>query len=154
MWNMEDTIPLADGLRLRGIDVIDCSSGGIRGDSAFPLIPRVPGYHVSYAARVRREAHIPTVAVGLITSPYHAEAILRNGDADIIALGRGAMEEPAWAAHAAAALQAPDRYDFFPPDYAYRFRGRDTSRSAYPPERPTTIPHEIGDERPYAWPET
>lgn len=152
-WTMDDTIPLAEGLRSRGIDVIDCSSGGIQGDSAFPLIPRVPGYHVGYAARIRRDTGLPTVAVGLITSPLHAEAILENGDADLIALARGAMEDPAWAAHAAAALQAPNRYDFFPPDYAYRLRSRDRSRSAYPPGRLTTIPHAIGDERPYVWPE-
>ena len=150
-WTMNDTLALAEGLRQRGVDVIDCSSGGIQGDSALPLIPRVPGYHVGYSSRVRREIGIATMTVGLITDPHHAEAILQDEGADLIALARGAMYNTAWAAHAAAALGVCDHYDLFPPDYAYRFRGGDSSRSAYIEGTPTSIPHAIGDERPYRW---
>lgn len=151
-WDMADTVALAAGLRDRGVDVIDCSSGGIQGDTAFPLIPRVPGYHVGYASRVRREAGVPTVAVGLITDPHHAEAILQAGDADLVALARGIMADADWTAHAAETLGVPDAYDLFPPDYAYRFRSRDRSSGNYPSGSTPPIPHGIGDERPHAWP--
>src|SRR5262249_11131614 len=75
IWDLEDTICLARLLKDIGIDAIDCSSGGIQGSSAFPLVPRVPGYHVAYATHIRREVGIVTIAVGLITDPHHAEAI-------------------------------------------------------------------------------
>jgi 2,4-dienoyl-CoA reductase-like NADH-dependent reductase (Old Yellow Enzyme family) len=152
LWDMEDTLALCACLRRRGIDVIDCSSGGIRGDTDFPLIPRVPGYHVGYAARVRREIAIATVAVGLITDPHHAEQVLQHGEADVVALARGLMSDPAWAARAAAELGAQPRYAQFPPDYAYRFAGRDRSRHGYPFGMAVDIPHAIGDRRAYRWP--
>lgn len=90
---MEDTIDLAFKLKERGIDLIDCSSGGIQGSSAFPLIPRVPGYPVSYSARIRRTVEIKTMAVGLITDPHHAEAILHEGDTDLVALAREVLHQ-------------------------------------------------------------
>ncbi|TDR92934.1 NADH:flavin oxidoreductase/NADH oxidase [Enterovirga rhinocerotis] len=152
LWDMDDTLALAAGLKERGVDVIDCSSGGIQGDSPFPLIPRVPGYHVGYASRIRSAIGIPTVAVGLITDPHHAEAILREEHADIAALARGLMEDPAWAAKAARILGTAPRYGQSPPDYAYRFNGRDRSTSGYPADCAATVPHAIGDDRPYRWP--
>jgi 2,4-dienoyl-CoA reductase-like NADH-dependent reductase (Old Yellow Enzyme family) len=151
-WAMEDSVELAKGLRERGIDIFDCSSGGIQGDTAFPLIPRVPGYHADYSSRIRKEADIPTMTVGLITDAHQAEALLQNGEADLIALAREAMYHSEWAAHAAAQLGVKDHYDLFPDEYAHRFRGREKSRSGYPQETPTTIPHGLSDHRPYKWP--
>ena len=67
LWGLDDTVALAHELRARDVDLVDCSSGGIGGDSDMALVPRVPGYQVPYASRVRRETGIMTMAVGLIT---------------------------------------------------------------------------------------
>lgn len=120
--------------------------------TAFPLIPRVPGYHVSYASRIRREVGITTMAVGLITSPDHAESILQAEHADLIALARGIMYESDWPVHAAARLGVINHYELFPPDYAYRLYGRDKSRSGYSPGAKVSIPHALDEEVPYEWP--
>lgn len=151
-WMVEDTIALATELKVRGIDAIDCSSGGIQGPSGFPLVPRVPGYHVSYASRIRREVDIMTVAVGLITSPDHAESILRARNADLIALARGVMYQCDWPVHAAARLGVANHYDLFPPDYAHRLHGRDQSSSGYPWGAKVSIPHGLNEGVPYEWP--
>ena len=72
-WSMDDTVVLARELKARGVDVIDCSSGGIDGPLDLAIVPRVPGYQVPYAARVRNEAGILSCAVGLITEAKQAE---------------------------------------------------------------------------------
>ena len=78
-WQIEDTVALARELKLRGVDVVDCSSGGIEGPLTLAVVPRVPGYHVPFAERIRREAEIPTMAVGLITAAEQAESYLAEG---------------------------------------------------------------------------
>lgn len=125
LWDLEDTIALASALREEGVDVIDCSSGGISGSSSMPIVPRVPGYHLPYARAVRRRAGVPTVAVGLIREPDQAEAVLRDGDADIIALARELMYHADWPAHAARALGVRDHLALFPEPYAFRLRRRE-----------------------------
>jgi 2,4-dienoyl-CoA reductase-like NADH-dependent reductase (Old Yellow Enzyme family) len=150
IWDLEDTIDLAKALKDIGIDAIDCSSGGIQGNSAFPLIPRVPGYHVPYAAHIRGEVDIATIAVGLITDPHHAEAILQAGSADLIAIAREAIANPNWPASAADALNADSRA-LLPPDYAYRLRGRDRTTSGYPHGESVTIPLTRDRQEAYAW---
>ena len=72
----------------RDLSLVDCSSGGITGDSDMPLVPRVPGFQVAFSDRVRRDAGLPTIAVGLITEPRQAEDILKAGKADMVALAR------------------------------------------------------------------
>lgn len=124
IWNLDDTVALAKALRERGVDVIDCSSGGISGSSTMPIIPRVPGYHVPYARRIRAEAQMMTVAVGLITEPRQAEEILKNGGADIVALARELLAHSEWPYHAAHTLCQPDPFSVFPKSYAYRLRRR------------------------------
>src|SRR5262249_25463187 len=79
LWGLDDTVALAHALKARDIDLVDCSSGGISGGSDMGLVPRVPGYQVPYASRVRRETGIMTMAVGLITEPHQAEAGLTEG---------------------------------------------------------------------------
>lgn len=106
-WELDDTVAFAKELKARGVDVVDCSSGGIGGSAtASGAVPRGLGFQVPFAARVRREAEIATMAVGLIIEPRQAESILEAGDADIIAIGRQALEEPFWPLHAATALGA------------------------------------------------
>ncbi|MDQ3397055.1 MAG: NADH:flavin oxidoreductase/NADH oxidase [Deinococcota bacterium] len=100
-WTAEDSVRLAKDLSLLGVDLIDCSSGGA---VAGATIPVGPGYQVPFAERVRREAGIMTGAVGLITAPAQADAIIREGKADLILLARQLLLEPHWPLHAAHAL--------------------------------------------------
>jgi 2,4-dienoyl-CoA reductase-like NADH-dependent reductase (Old Yellow Enzyme family) len=110
-WTLEDSIAYAQELKARGIDVIDCSSGGIAGSATAQRIPRRPGFQVPFAERIRREAGIKTMAVGLILEPQQAEDILGEGQADLIAIGRQALFDPNWPLHAERAL-AGEAADF------------------------------------------
>jgi 2,4-dienoyl-CoA reductase-like NADH-dependent reductase (Old Yellow Enzyme family) len=131
-WQIEDTVALARELKLRGVDVVDCSSGGIEGPLTLAVVPRVPGYHVPFAERVRREAAIPTMAVGLITEAQQAESYLADGRCDLVALAREMMWNPNWPVHAAKALGGPDPLDLLPKTYAWWLRRRDEVRKLYP----------------------
>ncbi|MGE0094216.1 MAG: NADH:flavin oxidoreductase/NADH oxidase [Alphaproteobacteria bacterium] len=99
-WSAEDTVVFAKALRALGVDAVDCSSGGMKLSRQQQLVSRTPGFQVPYAARVRREAGIMSIAVGLIRDPDHAEDILQAGQADLIAIGREALFDPNWAARA------------------------------------------------------
>lgn len=107
-WKESDTVALAKELKLRGVDVIDCSSGGISGPHNIAVVPRQPGFQVPYSDRVKREAQISTMAVGLISSARQAEDILQSGRADLIALARELLYDPHWPVHAAKELNVPD----------------------------------------------
>jgi 2,4-dienoyl-CoA reductase-like NADH-dependent reductase (Old Yellow Enzyme family) len=100
-WDVEDSIALARKLRPEGVDVIDCSSGGIA-----PRVPvdAGPGYQTANAARIRAEAPIPTAAIGLITSAAQAEHVLRAGQADMVFLARALLRDPYWPLRAADEL--------------------------------------------------
>jgi 2,4-dienoyl-CoA reductase-like NADH-dependent reductase (Old Yellow Enzyme family) len=110
-WDLAQSIELARRLKALGIDMIDCSSGG---NIAHAQIPLSPGYQVPFAAAIRREAAIPTLAVGLITDPVQAEQIVALGEADAVCLARAMLRDPYWARHAAKALGVdfpqPDQY--------------------------------------------
>jgi len=100
-WDIEQSVALARRARERGVDLIDCSSGGLV-VSQKPAIG--PGYQVPFAERVRREAGIPTGAVGLITTPAQADEIIRREQADCVLLARQMLRDPYWPLHAAQAL--------------------------------------------------
>jgi 2,4-dienoyl-CoA reductase-like NADH-dependent reductase (Old Yellow Enzyme family) len=100
-WTVESTVEFARALRQRGCDWIDVSSGGI---SPRQKITAGPGYQVPFAEIVRTEVGLPTIAVGLITEPRQAEAIVEGGRADMVALARGFLYDPRWPWHAAAVL--------------------------------------------------
>jgi 2,4-dienoyl-CoA reductase-like NADH-dependent reductase (Old Yellow Enzyme family) len=102
-WGVRDSVVLARELAAVGVDLVDCSSGGA---SPRAEIPVGPGYQVPLAARVRREAGVPTGAVGLITEPAQAEEIVSTGQADLVLLGRELLRDPYWARRAAAKLGA------------------------------------------------
>ena len=85
-WTLDDSIALAKRLKAIGIDVIDCSSGGLLGSATAARVKRYPGFQVPYAAAIKRDAGIATMAVGLILEAQQAEDILRNGEADLIDL--------------------------------------------------------------------
>jgi len=105
-WDIDQTVELARRLGARGVDLVDCSSGGNVAGAAIPL---GPGYQVPFAERVRREAGIATGAVGLITTPAQANGIIEEGRADCVFLARELLRDPYWPLHAARALgQATD----------------------------------------------
>ena len=128
-WEIEDSIALAAALKARGVDVVDCSAGGITGAPAFraqddgkPLPKsgqRPLGFQVPYAAAIREKADIPTMAVGRIVDPQQAEDIVVAGSADLIAIGRELMHDPFWALHAAEALDQPDAFALWPDQYRW-----------------------------------
>ncbi len=101
-WTVEDTMDLARRLSAEGVDLVDCSSGG---NVATAHIPTGPGYQVPFAEHVRRGAGVPTAAVGLISEPTHADAIVRNGQADVVLLAREELRDPYWPVRAARALR-------------------------------------------------
>jgi 2,4-dienoyl-CoA reductase-like NADH-dependent reductase (Old Yellow Enzyme family) len=105
-WTIEDSVELSRRLRALGVDRIDCSSGG---SSPSARIAVAPGYQVPFAEAVRRGAELPTAAVGLITEPRQAEAIVAEGRADLVLLARALLRDPYWPLSAAKLLgaQAP-----------------------------------------------
>jgi len=110
-WDLASSIALARDLAGRGVDLVDCSSGGLVPRARVPV---APGYQVPFAEAIRRDAGVATGAVGLITEPGQAEEIVASGRADLVLLGRQLLREPHWPLRAAAALGAegpwPERY--------------------------------------------
>jgi 2,4-dienoyl-CoA reductase-like NADH-dependent reductase (Old Yellow Enzyme family) len=128
-WTLEDSVLLCEQMARLGVDVVDCSSGGIGGaprfrsdDSGKPLTAdsaRTPGFQVPYARRMREQCDIRSMAVGVIIDPRQAEDILQSGGADLVALGRELMYDPFWPLHAAAALGADPDFKMWPEQYAW-----------------------------------
>lgn len=103
-WGLDDSVVLARELKAVGVDVIDCSSGGLSDETRNMNVPRGLGFQVPFSERIRREAEVMTQAVGVILDGPQAESILEEGGADLIAVGRQALYDPYWAHHAAHAL--------------------------------------------------
>jgi 2,4-dienoyl-CoA reductase-like NADH-dependent reductase (Old Yellow Enzyme family) len=121
-WQVADSIIFARELKARGVDLVDCSSGGFEAGR----IALKPLYQVPFARAVREGADIPTMAIGLIDAPRDAEAILEKGDADLVALARQALDDPNWPLHAQMALtRSETAYALYPPQAASRIRDRD-----------------------------
>ena len=116
-WDLPQTVALARQLKALGVDLIDCSSGGLVPDA---VVPAAPGYQVPFAAAVRAEAALPTGAVGLITAPDQAEAVLAEGRADLVLLGRELLRDPRWPLRAAQELGVEASW---PPSYIRAARG-------------------------------
>jgi len=132
-WSLDDTVELAKALKGLGVDVMDCSSGGIAGSATAARGKRGPGFQVPYASRVRAEAGLATQAVGLITHPEQAEAILQAGEADLIAIGREALADPAWALRAAEMLGANHMFEQWPEQYGWWLVRRLATSEFYQP---------------------
>ncbi len=110
-WDIEQSVELARRLRELGVDLIDCSSGGLVPGVSIPV---APGYQVGFAARIRRDAGIGTGAVGLLTNAAQANAVIADGQADVVLLARQMLRDPYWTLHAARELGVrapwPDQY--------------------------------------------
>jgi 2,4-dienoyl-CoA reductase-like NADH-dependent reductase (Old Yellow Enzyme family) len=110
-WDIEGTVTLSKALKERGCAAIHVTTGGLSPAQAIKL---APGYQVPYAQRVKTEVGLPTIAVGLITEPEQAEAIISEGEADAVSLARAMLYDPRWPWHAAAKLgaqvNAPKQY--------------------------------------------
>jgi len=121
-WSIEDTVIFSKKLKAVGVDVIDCSSGGILGSATAAtktLLPRVPGFQLPFAETIRKESGLKTMAVGLILSGQQAEEALQAGRADLIAIGREALYDPNWPLHAARELGADPEYAQWPQQYGW-----------------------------------
>jgi 2,4-dienoyl-CoA reductase-like NADH-dependent reductase (Old Yellow Enzyme family) len=128
-WSIEDTIAFAKELKATGVDVIDCSSGGILGSATAAtrtLVQRVPGFQIPFAERIKKEAGVMTMAVGLILTPLMAEEALQSGAADLIAVGREALYDPNWPLHAAAALGVDPEFQRWPVQYGWWLTRRES----------------------------
>jgi 2,4-dienoyl-CoA reductase-like NADH-dependent reductase (Old Yellow Enzyme family) len=110
-WDIGQSVELARRLGPLDVDLIDCSSGGLVPGAR---VPSAPGYQVQFAARIRHEADIPTGAVGLITNAEQANAIVADGQADVVLLARQLLRDPYWPLRAAKALGVSARW---PPQY-------------------------------------
>jgi 2,4-dienoyl-CoA reductase-like NADH-dependent reductase (Old Yellow Enzyme family) len=106
-WDLDQTIELARRLVTFDVDLVDCSSGGLVPGAR---IPTRPGYQVEFAERIRRDAGIPTGAVGLITTPEQADAIIAEHRADLVLLARQLLRDPYWPLRAARALGVTPRW--------------------------------------------
>jgi 2,4-dienoyl-CoA reductase-like NADH-dependent reductase (Old Yellow Enzyme family) len=119
-WDLDQSVRLAIELKKRGVDVIDCSSGGTLAHSPMDGVrARKYGYQVPYAERIRKDAGIMTMAVGHIVHADQAEAILQAGRADLVALAREIMYNPNWPMDAAQKLGADPDFKLVPPPLAY-----------------------------------
>lgn len=110
-WDVEQSVVFAKALAQRGCDFMHVSSGGVSPQQKIAL---APGYQVPLAERIKAEVGLPTIAVGLVTEPKQAEAIVASGQADLVALARAMLFEPHWPWRAAAELggqvEAPHQY--------------------------------------------
>lgn len=111
-WDIQQSIELCKKLKVIGIDLIDTSSGGL---VPYAKIPAAPNYQVPFAAAIRKDADMPTGAVGMITAPEQAETIIAQKQADVVLLARELLRDPYWPLHAAQALGTdidwPKQYD-------------------------------------------
>ena len=128
-WTLDDSVRLCEQMLPIGVDVADCSSGGIGGAPRFRIddsgaaltaeSAREPGFQVPYARRIREQTGMKSMAVGVIIDPHQAEEILQSGGADLVALGRELMYDPFWPLHAAAELGVDPDYQMWPEQYAW-----------------------------------
>jgi 2,4-dienoyl-CoA reductase-like NADH-dependent reductase (Old Yellow Enzyme family) len=132
-WTIDDTVRLAQVLTDLGVDVVDCSTGGISGSSLDTGAPPSYGYQVPYAEAIRRNVSTRTMAVGLIVHPRQADRIISAGQADLVALGREMLLNPNWPLDAARKLGADPDYSMHGPHLAYWLSRRESSIDDFVP---------------------
>jgi 2,4-dienoyl-CoA reductase-like NADH-dependent reductase (Old Yellow Enzyme family) len=135
-WGPAQSVALAKLVKPMGVDVIDCSSGGILGKPPAGAAKPAYGYQVPYAEKIKKEGRIMTMAVGLIVHAEQAEAILQEGRADLVALAREMLYNPSWAMDAAQKLGADAEFELAPPPYRYWLARR---AATVPEVKPSTF---------------
>ena len=130
----EENIFYARELKKAGVDIIDCSSGGIGGSPVLTKSKIIPGFQVPYSERIKKEANIYTMAVGAIIEADQAEDIITNGRADLIAIGRELLADTQWVYKAATKFGLSNSKDYLPDSYSFFLSRRDDylDRSAKP----------------------
>jgi 2,4-dienoyl-CoA reductase-like NADH-dependent reductase (Old Yellow Enzyme family) len=129
-WTIDDSVVFARELKRIGVDIVDCSSGGIGGSATAVRLPRTFGFQIPFAEQVKKEADIATIAVGLIVEPRMANTIIKDGRADIVALGREALVEPNWPHLAARVLSGDPAFERWPKQVGWWLERRDASLAA------------------------
>jgi 2,4-dienoyl-CoA reductase-like NADH-dependent reductase (Old Yellow Enzyme family) len=122
--SLSESSRLATELGKRGVDLIDCSSGGMSGPATLSTVKIRPGYQVPYAEAIKRDARVRTMAVGAILDGPQAEAIIARGMADLVAIAREMIADPNWTYHAAEALGVADPYAVLPRYYGFYLERR------------------------------
>ena len=145
-WTIEDSIALAKALKASGVDVIDCSSGGM--SDRVPASEGAPtyGYQVPYAREIRAGADIMTMAVGMIVHSDQADDIVSTGSADLVALGRELLHNPHWPIDAAQKLGIESPFSGIPNAYAYFLEKRSKSNFGMPSTFQTGMRDEKGNQ--------
>ena len=123
--NLEDNIMLAKSLKSVGVDVIDCSSGGITGSPVLTKSKIIPGFQVPYSEKIKKDAEISSMAVGAIISADQANEIISNKRADLVAMGRELLADTQWAYKAATYFNLENAKDYLPDSYSFYLSRRD-----------------------------
>lgn len=137
-WSLDDSVALSRELKRAGVDVVDCSSGGMTSATPTRVIARSWGFQVPFAEAIRNGADVATVAVGLIVDPQQAELVLRSGKADLIGIGREALSNPHWALHAHRALH--ESFENWPDEYRIWMQRRHSVVSTLSPDSIERLP--------------
>jgi len=124
-WTLEDTVILARALKDHGVDLLDCTTGGIGGAVKPAHMPIHPGFQAPFAAAVREKAEIATMAVGMIWDPELADGLVRDGSVDMVALARELLNDPNWALHAARALNGDQDFSLWKPAFGWWLNKRE-----------------------------
>ena len=124
-WEMEDTVRMAAQLKDRGVDMIDCSTGGIGGRERPRRMTLAQAFQAPYAAAVKAEADMAAMTVGFIWDPEVADALIAEGKADMVALARELLDDPNWPLHAARAVGADLNYEMWKPEFGWWLERRD-----------------------------
>lgn len=128
-WGIEDSVAFAQELSRLKIDAVACSSGGVKLGKGQALVSRTPGFQVPFAEQIRTQVDMATIAVGLITQAEHAEGILQEGKADLIALGREMLFDPNWPLHAALTLEGEGAWQKWPEQFGWWLERRARSQA-------------------------
>ena len=131
---IDDNVKLSKALKLAGIDVVDCSSGGITGSPVLTKSKIIPGFQVPYSEKIKKEANINSMAVGAIISADQANDIILKNRADLVALGRELLADTQWVYKAAMHFNLEDAKSYLPDSYSFYLSRRDEflDRSAKP----------------------
>ena len=127
-WALDDSIAFARQLKVIGIDVVDCSSGGFKLPRDNNLVARTPGFQLPFSEAIRDQAGILTMGVGLIREAEPAALALEQGRADLVALGRELLWNPNWPAQVAAEHSVGPGWDLWPEQYGWWIRRRFTQQ--------------------------